>query len=276
MSHFLTTNAPATNIILAAVPLFARLPNSDKVQLTHTCTLNLPDLPAGAQAAHVIPGLASHSLLSAFTMYNAGCTVTFTKINSTISYRSSTIICGHKCSRTGLGVVPLTKNAGDQAASPTATDNRASPTAAPTFALAANIDATSSTAKYAYYIHQIMCSPPASTLLEALDHSEEIATIPGLTPTLIRNHLLCSTTTNKGHMRRHQANTASTHNMQSNVLTALAKVDCMLPPQEICAHARCVLFCCACQCHNWHHVYQHHWRLPGPLIQMNAIHVCCL
>jgi hypothetical protein len=76
----LTTNARATNIVLAAVPLIARLPNGDKVQLTHT-TLDLPDLPAGAQAAHVIPSLASHLLLSVVTMCNAGCMVTYTKIN---------------------------------------------------------------------------------------------------------------------------------------------------------------------------------------------------
>jgi hypothetical protein len=96
MSHFLTTNAPGTNIVLAAVPLIARLPNSDKVQSTHTCNLDLPDLPAGTQAAHVIPGLATHLLLSVITMCNAGCTVTFTKINFTISYRGRTIICGNK------------------------------------------------------------------------------------------------------------------------------------------------------------------------------------
>jgi hypothetical protein len=31
MSHFFTTNAPATNIIPAAVPLIACLPNGNKV-----------------------------------------------------------------------------------------------------------------------------------------------------------------------------------------------------------------------------------------------------
>jgi hypothetical protein len=76
------------------------------VQSTHTCTLDLLDLPAGARAAHIIPGLASHSLLSVVTMY-AGCTVTFTKINCTITYRGRTIICGHKCTHTGLWMIPL-------------------------------------------------------------------------------------------------------------------------------------------------------------------------
>ncbi len=38
-SHFLATDAPATNIVLAAVPLITRLQNGDKVQSTHTPTL---------------------------------------------------------------------------------------------------------------------------------------------------------------------------------------------------------------------------------------------
>jgi hypothetical protein len=109
MSHFLTTDAPATNIILAAVPLIARLSNGDKVQSTHTCTLDLPDPLAGAQAAHAIPSLVSHLLHSVVTMCNAGCTVTFTKINCTISHQGQTIICGNKCTHTGLWMVPLTK-----------------------------------------------------------------------------------------------------------------------------------------------------------------------
>jgi hypothetical protein len=159
-SHFLTTNAPATNIALAAVPLIAHLPNGDKVQLTHTCTFDLPDLPTGGLAAHVIPGLVSHLLLSVVTMCNAGCTVTFTKINCTISYCGRTIICGNKCTRTSLWMVPLTKNAMDQAASPTTT-NHAPLAATPTTALAANVDTLSSAAKCARYIHQIMCSPTA-------------------------------------------------------------------------------------------------------------------
>jgi hypothetical protein len=154
-------------------------------------------------------------------------------INCTISYHGRTIICGNKCTRTSLWMVPLTKNAGDQAASPTGT-NHAPLTATPTTALAANVDTTSSTAKYACYIHQIMCSPPASTLLGALEGSEELATIPSLTPTLIKNHLPRSMA-NKGHMCQHQANTASTRNMQSKIIVAHVKFDCMFSPQEICS-----------------------------------------
>jgi hypothetical protein len=89
------------------------------------------------------------------------------------------------------------------------------PAAKPTFAIAANVDAKSSAAEYARYIHQCICSPPSATLLGALQRSEELSTIPGLTPTLlIKNHLPRSTATDKGHMRRHRSNIASTRNKQ--------------------------------------------------------------
>jgi hypothetical protein len=227
-SHFLTTNAPATNTIPATAPLIARLTNGDKVQSTHTCTLNLPNLPPGAQVAHIIPGLASHSILSFVTMCNAGCAVTFTKINCTITYRGCIIICGHKCTWTGLWMVPITSSGGDQAPSPMP------PTAVPTSIIAANVDATSSATEYARYIHQCLCSPPTTTLLGAVKHSEELATIPGLTPQLFKSHLPCSTATNKGHMLRHRSNTASTQNVHDAIVAARTKVDHMFSQQELC------------------------------------------
>jgi hypothetical protein len=131
-------------------------------------------------------------------------------------------------------MVPLT-NPGVQATSPSVTTTHPPLCLSSTATVAANIDATSSTAKYARYIHQIMCSLPASTLLRALDLSEELATILGLTTTLIKNHLPRSTATNKGHMQCHQASTASTCNMQADIITARAEVDHMFPPQETCA-----------------------------------------
>jgi hypothetical protein len=121
-------------------------------------------------------------------------------------------------------MIPLTKNARIHATSSSATTNHALLLTPFTAAVAANIDTTSSAAKYACYIHQIMCSLPASTLLRALDLSEELATIPCLTKSLIKNHLSCSTATDKGHMQQHRANTGSTRNIQSNIIAARAKV----------------------------------------------------
>ena len=182
-----------------------------------------------AQTAHIIPELASHSLLSVVTMCNAGCTVTFFKINCTIAYHGHIIICGHICTRTSLWMVPITDNAGDQVSSPMP------PTAAPTSAVAANDDATSSTTKYARYIHQCLCSLPSATLLGGLNCSEELPTIPGLMPHLIKSHPPHSTATDKGHMPQHRSHIASTQNAQDAIVAGRNKVDHMLPQQEICA-----------------------------------------
>ena len=141
-SHFLTSMAPATNITPTTKPIIARLPNGERVTSTHTCTLDIPALPAAARLAHIIPNLASHSLISVVTLCNAGCDITFGKIGCTISYRGRTVLCANKCTRTGLWMIPLT-----------ATPPPTTPTNAPTTDLpntfAANVDATSTAVEYA-------------------------------------------------------------------------------------------------------------------------------
>jgi hypothetical protein len=71
----------------------------------------------------------------------------------------------------------------------------------PSIAMAANVDATSSSAKNARYVHQLLCSPQTATLLHNLTISTKLTTILRLSPTLIQSHLPHSTATDKGHMR---------------------------------------------------------------------------
>ena len=85
-SNFLTTGAHVINIQPTQKPIVARLPNDDNVRSTHTGMLDLPGLPSAAHLAHIIPGLASHSLISVVTLCNAGCDVLFTKIGCTITH----------------------------------------------------------------------------------------------------------------------------------------------------------------------------------------------
>ncbi len=195
------TNVPATNIVPTTKPIITSLPKGKRVHSTHTCTINIPLSPPCAHAAHIIPGLTLHSLLSIVSLCNAGCTLHLIKIGCTIIYCGRTIVCGHKCTRTGLWMIPLSKDT-----NPLPTDFQ------PTITMAANIDATSSATEYARYVHQLLCSPPATTLLLALNKSTKLKTIPGLTSLLIHSHLPKSTATNKGHMRRQRSNTASTRN----------------------------------------------------------------
>ncbi len=89
--------------------------------------------------------------------------------------------------------------------------------------------------EYACYIHQALCSPPATTLIQVLKCSRELATIPGLMAHIINTHLPNSTATDKGHMRRHCQGIQSTPTMKPVIVQARSNVDSLQPDEEICA-----------------------------------------
>jgi hypothetical protein len=62
-AHFLLANSKCSNKIPATTPLAVRLTNGDTIASTHTATLNMPSLPHAARQAHILTGLAQHSLL---------------------------------------------------------------------------------------------------------------------------------------------------------------------------------------------------------------------
>ncbi len=95
-SHFLVVDAPCEDIQPALMPLTVRQPDGAQVRSSHTCSLHIENLPKNARVAHVIPGLASHSLLSVVRLCNAGCKVIFTKINCCVKYRGRTVLRGYK------------------------------------------------------------------------------------------------------------------------------------------------------------------------------------
>ncbi|KAL3786364.1 hypothetical protein ACHAW5_001188 [Stephanodiscus triporus] len=59
-SHFLTTSAPAFDVLPTTKPIIARLPNGKQVTSMHTCTLDIPTLLVAPRQAHITPNLASH------------------------------------------------------------------------------------------------------------------------------------------------------------------------------------------------------------------------
>ena len=106
-SHFLVTEAPTSEMTIATMLIRVTIPDGSQVQSTHTCKLAIPELPDVARIGHIIPGLASHSLLSVVKLCNAGCEVSFSKIECIVKYRGRIVLKGHKCSKTGLWMVPL-------------------------------------------------------------------------------------------------------------------------------------------------------------------------
>jgi hypothetical protein len=92
--HFLLENAKCSNKKSTVTPLAVQLPNGDTITSTHTAMLNMPSLPHEARQAHIIPGLAQHSLLSVGKMCDSGCSVTFTASNVTVTNGESIFLTG--------------------------------------------------------------------------------------------------------------------------------------------------------------------------------------
>ena len=83
-SHFLLSTTPVLNEMVADRPLAVRLPNGDTVRSSHIAELDLSLLPRGGREAHVVPGLASHSLVSVVKLCKAGCQVDIRDISCEI------------------------------------------------------------------------------------------------------------------------------------------------------------------------------------------------
>jgi hypothetical protein len=82
--HFLLINAPCRNKTKYINRLRVRLPNGDTMDSTHIESLDIPELSATAEVAHVFPAMANNSLLEVGKLYNEGYSVTFTIDNVTI------------------------------------------------------------------------------------------------------------------------------------------------------------------------------------------------
>ena len=75
---------------------------------SHIAELDLPLLPCGGREAHIVPGLASHSLVSVVKLCNAGCQVDIRDIPCEVRYKGKTIVLCSKDVSTGLWMMPLT------------------------------------------------------------------------------------------------------------------------------------------------------------------------
>jgi hypothetical protein len=67
----------------------------------------MPSLPQAARQAHILPGLAQHSLLSVGQMCDSGCSVTFTASNVMVTNGHSMILTGQRYKESSLWRVPL-------------------------------------------------------------------------------------------------------------------------------------------------------------------------
>ena len=95
------------NKMVANVPLTVTLTNGSVVRSSHIAELDLPQLPGAGREAHIVPGLALHSLVSVVKLCKTGCEVDVKDILCKIWYRGKTIVRRSKDARTGLWMMPL-------------------------------------------------------------------------------------------------------------------------------------------------------------------------
>jgi hypothetical protein len=195
--HFLLVNAKCTNKVLAETPLEVRLPNGATIASTHTATLNMPSLtslPHAARQAHILLGLAQHSLLSVGQMCDSGCAVTFTATKVTVTNGESTILTGLRDKESSLWRAPLEPNL------PLEIGREHS---------AHDMYEQKSIQDTITYLHACCFSPVPDTWLKAIQNGH-FSTWPSVTVENVRKYLPKSDATSKGHMNQIRQNIRST------------------------------------------------------------------
>ena len=143
-----------------------------------------------------------------------------------MKYRGRIVLKGHKCSKTGLWMVPLDTRHSPAQNEPSGSKQVLEHMQFANFAheFLANLIPTSSQEELAMYYHQCLCSPPKSSMLKAI-RNNQLASFPGLTYELISKHLPPSSATDKGHMVRTRQGARSTRSNQKDILDARQSVD---------------------------------------------------
>jgi hypothetical protein len=82
--HYLKPASMHDNRQPDANPITICMPNGDGIRSSHSCTLALPTLPPDTTKGHILPGLASHSLLSVAKFCDNDCDIHFSRDHCTI------------------------------------------------------------------------------------------------------------------------------------------------------------------------------------------------
>jgi hypothetical protein len=163
------------------------------MESSHNSDLDIPELSAAAFKAHVLPGMANHSLLSVGQLCDEGYIVTFKQDTVTTSNSgSSHLLSGPRDVNTGLWRINL-KQTINHIPEP----------------IAKNVYELHNTVALVYYLHKALLSPTKSAMLQAVKDGHLI-TWPGLTEEAFNKHLKLTPATAMGHMNQRLQNIRST------------------------------------------------------------------
>jgi hypothetical protein len=166
---------------------------------THTTTLPMPpEMPKGANVAHIFPALKNSSLLSVGQLCDHGCEVHFDANTVTIKHKGETMLTGKRSHNT-IGKLwildPYTPKL-EQIIEPVTEYINA----------ALNKDTVAN--RIAFY-HASMLSPVLSTWCDAID-AGRFTTWPALTSAQVRRHPPQSIAMQMGHLDQQRSNVRST------------------------------------------------------------------
>jgi hypothetical protein len=163
------------------------------MKCSHTADLDIPELNAAASKAHVLPGMAHHSLLSVGQLCDEGYRVTFQRDTVTIcNSENSRLLSGPRDETTGLWQINLTQT------------DKHKPTP-----IAKSVYELSNTGALVHYLHKALFSPKKAAMLQAVKDGHLI-TWPGLTEDTINKHLKLTPATVMGHMNPRRQKIRST------------------------------------------------------------------
>jgi hypothetical protein len=155
--------------------------------------LDIPELNAAASKAHVLLGMANHSLLSFGQLCDEGYIVTFKQASVTIcDSEKSQILSGPRDLNTGLWRINL-KQTNNHTPEP----------------IANNVCEVRNTVALVHYLHKALFSPTKSAMLQAVKDGHLI-TWPGLREDAINKHLKLAPATAMGHIYQRRQNIRST------------------------------------------------------------------
>ena len=204
-SHFVTPDAPLTEVRPTENPLTVHMPQGGTLRTTHEGLLPIPWLPKEARKAHVLPGLKHASLISIKVLCKAGCKAIYEGDTVKIIYKGKLVWLGTEDPSTELWVLPLKPNVQpSQVVGPEELTQ-----------MAHNIFQLSSKESLVKFLHQCLFSPPKKTLIKALEN-DQLPTWP-ITREAVEKYLPdYSPATDKGSMRRMQKGMQSTKRRPRN------------------------------------------------------------
>jgi hypothetical protein len=163
------------------------------MESSHTADLDIPYLNADSSKAHVLPGMAHHSLLSVGQLCDECYIVTFRQDTVTIcNSDNSELLSGPRDATTGLRRINL-KHTNKHKPDP----------------IANNVYELRNAGALIHYLHKALFSPTKAEMLQAVKDGH-LVTWPGLTEDAIKNHLKLTPATAMGHMNQRRQNIRST------------------------------------------------------------------